>query len=58
MESSLEDCKCGLPAETWVDEDWVLTGCKACGVAAAAYKDSKQSAEDWNAIAKIDREKL
>lgn len=46
--SDLLDCKCGLDAETWLDSSWVFTGCRSCGIAAAAYKNFKQSQDDWN----------
>ena len=44
----LLDCKCGMGAETWLDNSWVFTGCRSCGIAAAAYKNFKQSQDDWN----------
>ena len=49
----LLDCKCGASAKIWLVNKWAFTGCRCCGIAAAAYKNFKQSQKDWNKIASI-----
>ena len=44
------DCSCGKFPEVWNENEWVLVGCKPCGVAAAAYKNLEQAVVDWNNI--------
>lgn len=51
--NDLLDCKCGAPAKVWLDNSWVLTGCRCCGIASAAYKSFERSKKDWNKMAAI-----